>query len=104
MNRQERRKFRQSKKWRNFRSKVKKYYYGIDVITLKPLKRIWNCHHMDQYHYDDLSDMSKFRPLNEDTHEMLHWLFDIYKKDLDVLKRVESILEDMYYYYKTGGV
>ena len=98
MNKAERKKFRQSSTWKIFRAKLKKKWFGLDVVTGLPLTRDWNLHHINMSHkqYDDLSDENMFMPLNKDTHECVHYLYGIYKKDKSVLLRLQALLDKMY--------
>lgn len=97
MNKTERKEFRMSNRWKKFRGKMKKQYSGLDPITMMPLTLKWNLHHMnlDKTQYDDLSEPLYFRPLNERTHEMVHYLYNFYKKDPAVLDRLKCLLDDM---------
>ena len=98
MTKGEKQKFRMSSKWKSFRAKMKKQYCGFDFITRRPLSRRWNLHHLDMRdeHYTDTSDMSRFLPLCEDTHEFMHWLYRIWRRDKAVLKRIEHVLNRMH--------
>lgn len=96
MNMREREEFRKSDKWMRFRARCKKRC-NVDYITKKPLMRDWNLHHLDLSYdrYGDLSDMKKFLPLNEKTHLSLHKLYAMWKKDHDILKRIEEVMLKM---------
>ncbi len=96
MNRREREEFRKSDRWMRFRSRCKKRCC-YDYITKKPLTKDWNLHHLDLDYdrYGDLSDMSKFLPLNEPTHLSLHKLYSLWKKDKEILKRIEEVMLKM---------
>lgn len=52
------RKFRQSKEWRNFRAFMKKAAGGKDLVTLKPLRKGYQIHHMnlDEKQYENLRE------------------------------------------------
>lgn len=97
MNKLDRRQFRRSSKWKRFRIECKIHYARLDYITGKQLRRDWNLHHLDLRvsNYDNLSDIRKFLPLNKDTHEFIHWLYNFYKQDKNILKRIESVLVKM---------
>lgn len=97
MNAAEKKKFRHSDEWKNFRQKMRRMFYKTDPITLEPLMRDWELHHMclDSSQYTDLSNTSRFKPLNKKTHEAIHTLYRIYKKDKGVLERVQQLLETM---------
>lgn len=90
-------KFRRGKPWLNFRSDKRKEQ-KIDPITLKPLTKKANCHHMDldSEHYFDLSDSNKYLMLNNGTHTIVHKCYEYYRKDKDFIRRLESVLEEMY--------
>lgn len=96
MNATERQKFRKSKAWKQLRAKVR-LHTSKDFITNKPLERDWNLHHLDlnTQRYDQISDMKRFIPLNKKTHEMIHELFKLYKKDHKVLDRIKLTLDKM---------
>lgn len=97
------RKVRASAEWVDLRKQVYEMQNGIDPVTLQPLVRGWNLHHLDQReeHYDNL-DPERFLAVSHTHHEMLHWCYNIYKRSkslgfLDVLK--EELLT-MYEYSK----
>ncbi len=89
--------FRKSNKWRRFRLECKKKSYNIDFITNRVLTRTWNLHHLDMRskNYDNLENISRFMPLNKDTHEFLHWLYRVWRKDKKVIERLEYVLNKM---------
>lgn len=89
-------KFRQSKEWRAFRVKIAEKQDKKDIITGKPLRKGYNCHHlnMDADNYDKLIE-ENFIAVNKNTHETLHFLFRYYKNDKDVLDRIKQILDKM---------
>lgn len=86
--------FRRTSKWKKFR---KSYDGETDTLTQSKLKKGWNLHHMclDETQYENLSDRSNFIPLNKSSHECVHFLYRYYKKDKDILKRLEDILLKM---------
>ena len=43
-----------------------------------------------------LLDISHFAYLNHETHKVVHYLYTYYRKDKDVIKRLEQMLEEMY--------
>lgn len=69
-----------------------------DALTLRPLTRTFNLHHMslDSRHYTDISDKSKFIALNSKSHSLLHYAYSEYCKDKDFLKRLEKYVLLMY--------
>lgn len=88
------RKFRSSSKWKDFRTSFKN---EVDVITNKKLYKGWNLHHKDlnENHYEDITDRNKFCSLNKSTHEMIHWLYNYYKNDPNILDRIKELLDEM---------
>lgn len=97
---EEKKKFRRSKPWSNFRQKMRRRYNKHDALTLKPLLHDWNLHHldMDDRHYTDLSKEDKFLPVNKDTHKFIHWLFRFYRHDPGIIQRLEAIMKLMLVY------
>ena len=75
-------KFRSSKEWKTFRKDLKKSQ-KIDPITLKRLTTRANCHHRDlnENHYTDLSNPSHFVMYNPQTHDTIHFLYNIVVRD-----------------------
>jgi len=72
------------------------YYNNKDCITNKPLHAKWNLHHLDlrEENYTVLKE-ERFRPLNSDTHDCVHFLYKYYKKDPFILDRLRTILDLM---------
>lgn len=97
---EEKKKFRRSKPWSNFRQKLRRRYNKQDVLTHKPLLRDWNLHHLDMNdkNYTDLSKEDKFLPLNKDTHKFVHWFFRLYRHDPGIIRRLEIIMKQMMIY------
>ena len=87
-------KFRGTKAWKTFRESFNK---EKDAITNMKLYKGWNCHHMDLNpdNYDKLIK-ENFVPLNMQSHEFIHWIYNYYRKDKDVINRLLTILEKMY--------
>ena len=75
------------------------YYNNKDCITNKPLRNRWNLHHLDlrEENYTVLKE-ERFRPLNSDTHDYVHFLYRYYKKDPFILDRLRTILDLMVKY------
>ena len=73
------RNFRARKIWKLFKLKKKKECGGIDLITLSKLSKRWELHHEDlrEENYEVLND--NFLPCNNQTHEMVHWLYRYYR-------------------------
>ena len=86
--------FRQTKEWKAFREKMKER--KVDALTLQKLRKGWNLHHLDldALHYGDLSE-HKFECLNNKSHDVVHFLYNYYKKDRSVLERLKNILDKM---------
>ena len=89
-------KFRQTKEWKTFRIKIAEKQDNKDIITGKPLRKCYNCHHLDMSaeNYDQLTE-ENFIALNKQTHETLHFLFRYYQKDPTVLDRLKTVLDRM---------
>lgn len=91
-------KFRASKKWKLFAHQLSILQNGLDAITKTKLRKYSAVHHKDLRadNYEDLSDISHFAYLNHETHKVVHYLYTYYKKDKDVIERLEQLLEEMY--------
>ena len=91
-------KLRNSKAWKDMRKRFKKGQ-KIDPITLKPLTNHFNLHHMDldETHYCDLSNDGHFVALNPTSHDLVHFLYNIVKREqsYDVLDRIKVELQKM---------
>lgn len=87
---------RKTKAWRELKDLVTERYYGLDPITKAPLRKGWNLHHCDlrKENYADLNP-EKFLPLNEKTHEFVHWLYSYYSKDVNILTRLKMVMDIM---------
>lgn len=94
MNSQERTNFRKRKAWTDFRATFKK---EKDALTGSKLSKRFNLHHlnMNPDTYDDISNRDNFIPLNSKSHDCIHFLFDYYKKDPEILDRLKDILDKM---------
>ena len=95
------RRTRKSPEWAELRELLYNQQNGIDPVTLRPLVH-GNCHHLSQVwqKYDDLSP-EKFVLLNARTHETVHFLYDIYKREGDidrVVNELKDIVIKMVYY------
>lgn len=94
-NEKAKKKIRQTSKWKKFRSDIiKKRKY--DELTGKRLIKGCQLHHlcMDVDSYDD-TDESRYVILNRNSHKMVHFMFDYYSKDPEVLDRLKDILDRM---------
>lgn len=93
-------KVRSSKEWKQLRIDIQEEYDNTDPVTLKPLRKGFAVHHLDESveNYGNLDDHSKFRPLNKTTHEILHAIYTYYRKDPKVLDRLKELLDLMVQY------
>ena len=91
--------FLQSLAWKRWRYHLVDYYENKDCITNKPLRPRWNCHHLDmrEEHYTILRE-ERFRLLNSDTHDCIHFLYRYYKKDPFIIDRIKALLDLMVQY------
>lgn len=91
------RNFRNSKKWKSFRSQIYKKQNGIDAITHKKLLRYANLHHLDldEQNYENLSNEENFVFLNKNMHKVVHELWRYYKTDQEILDRLKVVLDKM---------
>ena len=93
-------KFRSTSAWINFRKKCYEKSKGLDAVTLRKLPKRWENHHKDlnpsPSHYCNM-DIKKFSCLSNQSHECIHYLYEVYRKDKNVLKRLKKILDDMVY-------
>ena len=92
----EKRKFRQSKEWKQFREALKKQAQGKDAITQKPLHKGFQCHHQDlnKENYKNLIP-EHFICCNRMTHDFIHWLYSYYKADPQIIDRIKAEMETM---------
>lgn len=99
MNYKERAEFRKSREWKAFKAKCR-LHVSVDYITKEPLAKDWNLHHLDLniHRYSDISDLNRFLPLNPKTHEVIHELFKMYKKNKNCIDRIKEILDKMLEY------
>ena len=92
-------KFRKSREWKDFRSKMAAIFNHRDYITGRRLVKGFNVHHLkteqDGENYCDISDTRNFIPLNSYCHKLLHYLFPYYMKDKTVIDRLVEILDKM---------
>jgi len=88
--------FLKSLKWKRWRYIILDFYGNKDMLTLKPLRKLWNCHHLDmrEEHYTILKE-ERFRPLNTNSHDCIHFLYPYYKKDPFIIDRLRQILDLM---------
>ena len=93
----DKRAFRQSSKWKNFRKKKYDDQGGKDFITMKPLTKCFHCHHgnLNADEYSNLEDDQNFIALNKSTHEMVHWCLRYVKAfhSMEVIDRLYAEVE-----------
>ena len=91
--------FRQSKKWREFRQRMRERDVK-DYVTGSKLTKMFNLHHLlitsDEAEYTDLTDENKFICLNNKTHDCLHFLWgkdwrERYRKMGELLELMDKI-------------
>lgn len=89
-------KFRQTRKWREFRQEMKERD-KVDYVTGAKLTKMFNLHHLlltnEEKEYTDISDDSKFICLNQLTHKTLHFLWG--KDWRKRLQKMSELLEMM---------
>lgn len=90
-------KFRNSKRWKEFRHLKNVEQKGLDPITLGKIRKGSNLHHLNlsAEDYEDLSNPDDFVLLNHNTHETLHFLYTYYRKDEGILDRFKHYLDLM---------
>lgn len=88
-------KFRTTSIWKNFKKSFTDTV-KIDPVSLRKLPKRAQLHHMNlsPKSYTDLKK-SNFVLVNGEVHEIIHYLYGIYRKDRDVLKRLKKILDKM---------
>lgn len=87
--------FRKSKEWKEF-TKALKEERKVDALTLQKLRKGSLSHHLDLNpdNYKVL-DKANFETLNMKSHEVVHFLYNYYKKDPAVIDRLKDILHKM---------
>ena len=87
--------FRKTKEWREF-TKALKAERKIDALTLQKLRKGSTSHHLDLNpdNYKVL-DKANFETLNIKSHEVVHFLYNYYKKDPAIITRLSDILHKM---------
>lgn len=87
--------FRKTKAWREF-SKWLKAERKVDALTLAKLRKGSLSHHMDLNpdNYEVL-DPDKFEALNMKSHDVVHFMYNYYKKDPAIIDRLKDILHKM---------
>ena len=87
--------FRKSKEWKEF-TKALKEERKVDALTLQKLRKGSMSHHLD-LNPDDYKvlDKANFETLNMKSHEVVHFLYNYYKKDPAIIDRLKDILHKM---------
>lgn len=91
-------KIRQSSEFKKLKHRLIEKYGEIDFITGKPLvPDRMTCHHIDlnPENYADYSNEDNFIMLNENTHRLLHQLYNFYEQDEDILNKLKSVMDKM---------
>lgn len=88
----DKRNFRNSKHWKEFRDKIR-HKQVVDPVTGQKLTRLANLHHCDlnEDNYEDLSNEDNFIFLNQMTHKVVHFFF-LKSKPTEWRKRLEHII------------
>lgn len=96
-NQKYKKKVRNSKKWLSLRHYKNVEQKGLDVISCKKLVRGCCLHHKDLRieNYDKLDNADNFVLLNKKTHEMVHFIYNLYVKDRKVIDRLVELLDKM---------
>ena len=87
--------FRKSKEWKEF-TKALKEERKVDALTWQKLRKGSLSHHLDLNpdNYKVL-DKANFETLNMKSHEVVHFLYNYYKKDPAIIDRLKDILHKM---------
>lgn len=93
LNQQEKSKFRETTFWKSFRDSFKGM---LDPITLKKVPKRFALHHLclDARQYMILRK-DRFAPHNSKMHEIVHYLYGYYRKDKNIIKRLQKELDRM---------
>lgn len=88
-------KIRHSKEWKELREIVADDFDRCDPITLKPLRKGFNCHHMSENpeKYSDFTRTTpdgkyRFLPLNKSQHDLIHVIYRYAVSDPEYLDRL----------------
>lgn len=94
-NEREKKRFRQTKAWKEFRNSIRKKI-KFDFLTGKKLTGKWELHHLDldSNNYQVLEE-ENFIPLNSRSHSTIHFLYSYYSKDPEIIDRLKVILDKM---------
>lgn len=95
------RKVRRSPEWAELRKAVAERQGNVDPVTLRPLTKGFNLHHLSQcwQEYGNLQP-ERFVALNHKTHETAHFIYEIYKREgnflfLDELKSIVKRMKEL---------
>ncbi len=91
-------KIRNSADFKKLKQRLIHKYGSIDFITGQELvEGKMTCHHMDlnPTNYADYSNEDNFIMLNENTHRLIHQLYNFYEKDETILEKFEKVLAKM---------
>ena len=90
-------KFRQTKAWKQLRHDKNVEQKGIDPITLGKLSKTCNLHHLDldEENYSKIDNKDNFILLNKVTHDMVHWLYKYQSKDKQFIDRLMEVVNRM---------
>jgi hypothetical protein len=98
MNDEQRKKrnFRTTKKWKQFKKEMRNRQ-KVDYVTGKKLiAGKWQLHHLNMSAEEyEMLDYENFICLNAMTHKLVHYLYDVYKEDPQMIVRLVEILERM---------
>lgn len=88
-NEQEKRKFRSSKRWKEWRNYISNKFDHRDVISGKPLRKGYSVHHLCTLpgEYQNLVE-DRFIPLNKQMHETIHVCYNYAKSDSGFMERL----------------
>ena len=89
---QKKRKFRDTKRWKEFREHMKEIQGGVCQVTGAKLTRLWALHHEDlnEDHYENL-DEGNFVCLSWNMHKVVHALF-VKSKPKEWRKRILKLI------------
>lgn len=87
--------FRKTKEWKEF-TKCLKAERKVDALTNAKLRKGSLSHHMDLNpdNYEKLV-MENFECLNMKSHDVVHFMYNYYKKDSAIIDRLKAILDRM---------
>ena len=96
LNSKEKAKFRTTDIWKLFRKKKYTQCGGVDAVTLRKLPKRFQNHHLNLNPecYTDLNP-NNFELLSPSIHDVVHLLYGYYRKDKNILKRLQKILDRM---------